>query len=54
MKRLAVSVLIAARDNGFSPKQQDQIVLTTVGNYRTSMRTFAAAQPRRLVLPSRR
>ena len=41
VKRLAVSMLIAARDNGFSRKQQDQIVLTTVGEYRSSMRTFA-------------
>ena len=41
VKRLVVSMLIAARDNGFSRKQQDQIVLTTVGEYRNSMRTFA-------------
>ena len=41
VKRLAVSMLIAARDNGFSRKEQDQIVLTTVREYRTSMRTFA-------------
>jgi uncharacterized protein (DUF2252 family) len=41
VKRLAVSMLVAARDNGFSRKQQDEIVLTTVREYRNSMRTFA-------------
>ncbi len=30
VKRLAVSMLIAARDNGFAVKDQDQIVLDTV------------------------
>ncbi len=42
VKRLAVSMLIAARDNGFSRKDQDQIVLTTVREYRSSMRAFAS------------
>ena len=42
VKRLAASVLIAARDNGFSVKQQDQAVLDTVAEYRTAMATFAA------------
>ncbi len=42
VKRLAVSMLIAARDNAFTAKQQDQIVLTTVREYRTAMRDFAA------------
>lgn len=41
VKRLAVSMLIAARDNGFTPKQQERIVLGTVREYRTTMRTFA-------------
>jgi uncharacterized protein (DUF2252 family) len=41
VKRLAVSMLIAARDNGFRAKQQDQIVLDTVGQYRTTMAQFA-------------
>src|SRR4051794_32248685 len=41
VKRLAVSMLIAARDNGFRAKDQDQIVLGTVGRYRTAMATFA-------------
>ena len=41
VKRLAVSMLIAARSNGFKAKEQDQIVLDTVGRYRTAMGTFA-------------
>jgi uncharacterized protein (DUF2252 family) len=42
VKRLAVSMLIAARHNGFSRKEQDQVVLDTVGEYRTAMANFAA------------
>ena len=41
VKRLAVSMLIAARDNGFSAKEQQRIVLDTVGSYRTAMGEFA-------------
>ena len=41
VKRLAVSMLIAARDNGFRAKEQDRIVLDTVGQYRTAMAEFA-------------
>jgi uncharacterized protein (DUF2252 family) len=41
VKRLAVSMLIAARDNGFKAKEQDRIVLDTVGRYRTAMAEFA-------------
>jgi uncharacterized protein (DUF2252 family) len=41
VKRLAVSMLIAARDNGYRTKQQDRIVLDTVGRYRSAMRQFA-------------
>ena len=41
VKRLAVSMLIAARDNGFQAKEQDRIVLDTVGRYRTAMAEFA-------------
>jgi uncharacterized protein (DUF2252 family) len=41
VKRLAVSMLIAARDNGFGAKQQDRVVLDTVGRYRTAMAEFA-------------
>jgi uncharacterized protein (DUF2252 family) len=42
VKRLAVSMLIAAQYNGFSGKDQGQIVLDTVGAYRTAMAGFAA------------
>jgi uncharacterized protein (DUF2252 family) len=41
VKRLAVSMLIAARSNGFRAKEQDRIVLDTVGQYRTAMAEFA-------------
>jgi uncharacterized protein (DUF2252 family) len=42
VKRLAVSMLIAARENGFTVKHQDRIVLDTVEEYRTAMARFAA------------
>ena len=42
VKRLAASMLIAARDNDFRAKDQDQIVLDTVEEYRTAMARFAA------------
>ena len=42
IKRLAASMLIAARDNGFRAKEQDRIVLDTVGRYRSAMAEFAA------------
>jgi uncharacterized protein (DUF2252 family) len=41
VKRLAVSMLIAASDNGYRPKDQERIVLDTVARYRTAMREFA-------------
>jgi uncharacterized protein (DUF2252 family) len=41
VKRLAVSMLIAARDNGYGAEDQEQIVLDTVGRYRTALREFA-------------
>ena len=41
VKRLAVSMLIAARNNDFAVKDQDQIVLDTVAAYRTAMAEFA-------------
>jgi uncharacterized protein (DUF2252 family) len=41
VKRLAASMLIAARDNGFRAKDQDRVVLDTVGQYRTTMAEFA-------------
>jgi uncharacterized protein (DUF2252 family) len=42
VKRLAVSMLIAARDNGFRAKEQDRIVGDAVGAYRAAMAEFAA------------
>jgi uncharacterized protein (DUF2252 family) len=41
VKRLAVSMLIAARDNGFASKEQERIVFDTVGRYRSAMAAFA-------------
>jgi uncharacterized protein (DUF2252 family) len=41
VKRLAASMLIAARDNEYRVKDQERIVLDTVGEYRTAMRAFA-------------
>ena len=41
VKRLAASMIIAARDNGFAPKDQDKVVLDTVNEYRVAMRDFA-------------
>src|SRR3954452_24840966 len=37
VKRLAVSMLIAARENGFKARDQDRIVLDTVAGYRTAL-----------------
>ena len=42
VKRLAVSMLIAARNNDYPVKDQDQIVLDTIEEYRTAMAGFAA------------
>jgi uncharacterized protein (DUF2252 family) len=42
IKRLAVSMLIAARDNGFRKKDEELVVLETVAQYRKAMREFAA------------
>ena len=41
VKRLAASVEIAGRDNGFTGKQCTTAVLATVGEYRRAMRRFA-------------
>ncbi|HUS42397.1 MAG TPA: DUF2252 domain-containing protein [Ilumatobacteraceae bacterium] len=41
VKRLAASVEIAARDNGFSGKERSKVVLAAVESYRTSMAEFA-------------
>ena len=42
LKRLTASLTVAARENGFRVKDQDQIVLETVAEYRSAMREFAA------------
>jgi uncharacterized protein (DUF2252 family) len=44
VKRLAVSMLIAARDNGYRVKDQERVVLEAVGRYRAAMREFAGMQ----------
>src|SRR6202167_5537899 len=41
VKRLAVSMLIAAQDCDFGARDQERIVLGTVEGYRTAMRGFA-------------
>ena len=41
VKRLAASMEVAARDNGFPAKKRRQIVSNTVTRYREAMRTFA-------------
>jgi uncharacterized protein (DUF2252 family) len=41
VKRLAASMLIAARDNGYRGKDEERIVLDTVARYRTAMAEFA-------------
>src|SRR5215469_7654976 len=41
VKRLAASMEVAARDNGFSGKERRQIVIATVAKYRQAMRDFA-------------
>lgn len=44
LKRLAASMVIAARENGFAAKHQRRIVLKTVEEYRTAMARFAAME----------
>jgi uncharacterized protein (DUF2252 family) len=41
VKRLAASMEVAARSNGFSVKQRREIVTACVGRYRQAMRSFA-------------
>jgi uncharacterized protein (DUF2252 family) len=41
VKRLAASLAVAGRDNGFAGKVRRQIVLAAVNSYRTAMRAFA-------------
>jgi hypothetical protein len=42
VKRLAASLVVAGRDNGFSAKQRRKATLAAVESYRTAMREFAA------------
>src|SRR5436305_335684 len=42
VKRLAVSMAVAAQDNGYAVKDQDEAILATVEEYRTAMAGFAA------------
>jgi uncharacterized protein (DUF2252 family) len=42
VKRLAASLEVAGRDNGFPGKQRREIVMAAVGRYRRAMRGFAA------------
>ena len=41
VKRLAASIAVAGRENGFASKRRRAIVLATVGEYRRAMRRFA-------------
>ena len=41
VKRLAASLAVAGRDNGFPAKTRRKIVLAAAGAYRTAMRSFA-------------
>ena len=43
VKRLAASLEIAGRNNGFTRKQRRAVVTSAVGVYRTTMREFSAA-----------
>ena len=42
VKRLAASMIIAARENGFSKKQSQKAALAAVETYRTAIRDFAS------------
>ena len=44
VKRLACSMLIAARNSGFRVKDQERVVLATTGGYRRRMAGFASMQ----------
>ena len=55
VKRLAASLEVAGRDNGFPAKQRREIVMAAVSRYRQAMREFASHdQPGRLVRARRR
>jgi uncharacterized protein (DUF2252 family) len=42
VRRLAASLIVASRENGFSKKQSRKATLAAVESYRTAMRDFAA------------
>ncbi|HTY97899.1 MAG TPA: DUF2252 domain-containing protein [Solirubrobacteraceae bacterium] len=44
VKRLAASLMIAARDNGFGAGDADRVVLDTVAQYREALRSFAGME----------
>jgi uncharacterized protein (DUF2252 family) len=45
VKRLAASLAVAGRDNGFAAKARRRIVLAAAESYRTAMRSFAKQLP---------
>ena len=42
VKRLAASLAVAGRENGFATRDRRRVLLTAIGRYRTAMREFAA------------
>ena len=42
VKRLAASLAVAGRNNGFSDAERDDVTTASVGEYRTAMREFAS------------
>ena len=42
VKRLAASIAVAGRNNGFSDAERHEVITTSVGEYRTAMREFAS------------
>ncbi len=46
VKRLAASLVLAGRDNGFTAKECRAVALAGVRSYRTAMREFAGARAR--------
>jgi uncharacterized protein (DUF2252 family) len=44
VKRLSASMVVAARERGFSRRERERVVLDTARAYRTYMATFAAAR----------
>jgi uncharacterized protein (DUF2252 family) len=42
VKRLAASLAVAGRNNGFTSAERGQVITASVGEYRTAMRAFAS------------